>query len=247
MSWICSSCFFQNEDGDRVCTMCSEPRTETRLQGIINYERLPKPMSVEPETNQSSTASQERTNVPKSKGDMVRYVVNCPNSGTKTIVESMNITEYYCRGCGETHPIDDLIWVVEQEDEKAPSVTENKQSMFQEISHTVPKTGAFGGDHLILEDVATHYIIEVGSEGGVLGRYGTLGAAFLQNDPRGRMVSGEHCRFKFDHGRWSIEHLSRTNDTEYNGRKLEHGYEEGLRDGKVLTLANAISFNIRIF
>jgi pSer/pThr/pTyr-binding forkhead associated (FHA) protein len=61
------------------------------------------------------------------------------------------------------------------------------------------------------------------------------------------MVSGEHCRFKYEYGRWSIEHLSRTNDTVYNGRKLEHGYEEAIRDGKVITLANAIDFIVRIF
>ena len=47
--------------------------------------------------------------------------------------------------------------------------------------------------------------------------------------------------------RRDIKKYPRNEIVVYNGRKLEHGYEEAIRDGKIIILANAISFIVRIF
>ncbi len=244
MSKICKVCGWENEDGDKICAMCN-----AELDDAIVAEKntgVSSPSSDRSNEKENVTVAQIKT-VKQTEGtkqqvtsSAKRYVVNCENSRTKTVVDSPNITSYYCEGCKEEHQIDGFFWIVQEEEE--PSVA-NEQT--ENIS--VNKLESIGnGDRLILEDVDTHEKIEISSAGGTLGRYGTYGSAYLQGDPRGRMVSGEHCRFKYEYGRWSIEHLSRTNDTVYNGRKLEHGYEEGLRDGKIITLANVISFMVRI-
>lgn len=172
-----------------------------------------------------------------------KFFVNCENSRSKTYVESNDISSYYCEGCKEVHQIDGFFWIVQQETTDSDTDTSEKKS----VESAVEQSGRGNGQHLVLEDVDTHVKIEISPAGGTFGRYGTYGSAYLQSDPRGRMVSGEHCRFRYEYGRWSIEHLSRTNDTVYNGRKLEHGYEEAIRDGKIITFANAMSFIVRIF
>lgn len=247
MGIICKDCGFENEDGERYCAMCNadlsatgfkaegvKPVTSSYPQPLIENEILP--------TAQVKTAAQVNE-APKSiTTGSKKYFVTCENSRSKTYVGSDTITSYYCEGCKEEHQIDGFFWIVQEEVEhqKVSSAPDLVGAAIDQI-----KSGS--GQHLVLEDVDTHIKIEISSAGGTFGRYGTFGAAYLQSDPRGRMVSGEHCRFKYEYGRWSIEHLSRTNDTVYNGRKLEHGFEEAIRDGKIITFANAISFVVRIF
>lgn len=246
MSKVCKVCGWENEDSDKVCAMCN---TDLSDVASSNNDRIdvapsfPNPM----EEKEGMTVAQVKTVAqsenPQSKmiSNGKRFVVNCENSRTKTIVESANITSFYCEGCKEEHQIDGFFWTVQEEEGLVQAPTSTI------VETTIEQVSSGSGQHLVLEDADTHVKIEIGSEGGTLGRYGTFGASYLQSDPRGRMVSGEHCRFKYEYGRWSIEHLSRTNDTVYNGRKLEHGYEEAIRDGKIITLANAISFIVRIF
>ena len=136
----------------------------------------------------------------------------------------------------------------EQPMAEAVAVSERFPTAQPTISHTATAAQAgLMGNRLVLEDIDTGKQIEISKAGGTLGRYGTFGADYFQTDPRGGWISGEHCRITYseDTG-WMLEHLSRTNDTVYNSRKLEHGYQERLRDGKLLVLANKMTFRIRM-
>lgn len=241
MSIVCKDCGFENEDSDKHCVMCdaelfqleSNEGVGNRVDSLNLFEEKNDVMV----RHKENVVFSEKIYGEKSSGAQ-RYFVNCEISRKKTMVESAEISSYFCDGCKEEHFIDGFLWIVQEE-------------MLQELTPTIVETVTVQAknakrEKLVLETVDTHFEIEINCDGGTLGRYGTYGADYFQSDPRGRMVSGEHCRFKYEYGRWSIEHLSRTNDTVYNGRKLEHGYEEALRDGKIITLANAISFIVRI-
>ena len=60
------------------------------------------------------------------------------------------------------------------------------------------------------------------------------------------MVSSEHCRFRYENGNWIVQHISRTNDTKYCDMRLERQEERIIENGRILNLANAVSFLIRI-
>lgn len=200
MSKICRECGFENEDTERICAMCMAPLEDiSDLPQMQPETRVPTP---EPSPNAAATVPQASTGaaVPK------RYYVECQQSRKRTYVDNPSVSSYYCEGCREQHEIDGFFWTVQEEKEPlqtAAPVPENEQ--IPASPATAPNAEG-SGQYLILEDTMTHTQIEVGPEGGVLGRYGTLGATFFQNDPRGRMVSGEHCRIRYEYGRWSIEH-----------------------------------------
>lgn len=247
MSIVCKDCGFENEDGERYCAMCNADLSAT----VFKEESVKSVTSSFPQPlieNEALTVAQVKTiaqvnEAPKAiTSGSKKYFVSCENSRSKTYVESNTISSYYCEGCKEEHLIDGFFWIVQEEAE--PDNISLSQNL---VESAINQVSSRSGQHLVLEDIDTHVKIEISSTGGTFGRYGTFGSAYLQSDPRGRMVSGEHCRFKYEYGRWSIEHLSRTNDTVYNGRKLEHGFEEAIRDGKIITFANAISFIVRIF
>lgn len=246
MSIVCKECGFENEDGDKYCAMCNSDLSKL---GVVEEIKPASSVSSKAYDDretltmaQTKTIAQSEETSSVSLAGRKRFFVNCENSRTKTFVDSTDITSYYCEGCKEEHQIDNFFWSVQEEIEDE---TENIDNQSENI--IMEQINSDAGQHLVLEDVDTHLKIEISSVGGTFGRYGTYGASYLQNNPRGRMVSGEHCEFKYEYGRWSIEHLSKTNDTIYNGRKLEHGFEEALRDGKIITFANAISFIIRIY
>jgi predicted component of type VI protein secretion system len=60
------------------------------------------------------------------------------------------------------------------------------------------------------------------------------------------MVSGEHCVITNEFGNWVIRHVSKTNQTMYNNMILGANEPNLLENGKTLTLANAVSFTVRI-
>lgn len=233
MSIECKVCGYENEDDRKYCEICN-----TDLSDFMDVVEPEKSLA-EPFPQPYAEKETHKINVYGTK----KYYVSCENSRTKTYVESDSISSYYCEGCKEEHQIDGFFWIVQEELTESENITSDSHkadSVIEQVNRT-------SGQHLLLEDVDTHFKIEISSAGGTFGRYGTYGSEYLQSDPRGRMVSGEHCRFKYEYEKWTIEHLSRTNDTVYNGRKLEHGYEEAIRDGKIITFANAMSFMVRIF
>lgn len=237
MSIVCKDCGFENENGEKFCAMCNADLSSSTSNSSFPEPHEKDTMMV---AQVKTVAQTENVAIKPSTGTKI-FFVNCENARTKTIVHSANITSYFCDGCKEEHQIDGFFWIVQEEVEE--NTKEPAQSL---VTSTIEQVSSGNGQHLVLEDVDTHMKIEISTTGGTFGRYGTYGSAYLQSDPRGRMVSGEHCRFKYEYGRWSIEHLSRTNDTILDGRKLEHGLEEPIRNGKIITFANAISFKVRI-
>ena len=248
MGFICAVCGFENEDGEKKCVMCGTdlevPVTEERAMDFRDQAAVFQSQSayVESAPVQVKTVAQvqRETRADRISGTS-RYYVECQNARVKTAVPSRDITSYYCPGCKEEHPIDGFLWIVEEEQEEQTPAPAQTPSVNMQVNSE--------GEHrLILEDMDTHVTIEIDMEGGTLGRYGDYGAAYLQGIPNGRMVSGEHCRFLFDRNAdsWTILHLSRTNDTVYNNRRLEHDRPERIRNGKILVLANAVRFMIRI-
>lgn len=242
MSIICDNCGFENEDNELFCAVCNHP-----LQAETNAAPV-QPIMAEERVN---TLPQTPVKMVSPGG---KYYVICEECRGKTYVSGPDIASYFCSGCQKEQFIDGIFWSVEEEQPQeqpmaeAVAVSERFPTAQPTVSHTatVAQAGSMG-NRLVLEDIDTGKQIEISKAGGTLGRYGTFGADYFQTDPRGSWISGEHCRITYseDTG-WMLEHLSRTNDTVYNSRKLEHGYQERLRDGKLLVLANKMTFRIRM-
>ncbi len=268
MSIICKQCGYENPDGVTVCEICAEPLGDTTastpaLQSVVQSapqqsgqpvtQPVPQPISqsvmqVAPQsapaytppmasTNMDATVAQAFT-IPQNApmvDDGNEYFVMCPESQTKTILPSGSVTTFYCEGCKKQHEIDGFLWNIEKR-AKVQTVTSSNVTQAQ----SAPK-----GDNLWLEEINSHVRIDIDKSGGTLGRYGKYGAEFFQS--RGfLMVSGEHCMLSYQYGTWVLNHISRTNQTMYNNMILGANEPTVLEDGKVLTLANAVSFIVRI-
>lgn len=162
----------------------------------------------------------------------VQYYVMCPESNTKTFLADGNVKKFFCEGCKIEHEIDDFLWTIE--------TAEAGEAAEVPAEAAAPKE-----DRLWLEEVNSHFRIDIEKTGGTLGRYGTFGAQFFQSRNL-LMVSGEHCAISYEYGSWVLRHVSRTNQTKYNGAVLEANQPNLLQDGKILTLADAVSFVVRI-
>lgn len=168
----------------------------------------------------------------RAASDDVEYFVMCPESSTKTVVSGPDITTYFCQGCQTEHFVDGMIWCVES------------RSLSGDASQTAQQA-APKGDNLWLEEVNSHLRIDIAKSGGTLGRYGNFGGDFFLS--RGmNTVSGEHCLLRYEFNSWTLTHISRTNQTKYDGMIMTSNEPTLLEDGKVITLANTVSFVVRI-
>lgn len=216
MAIICKQCGHENPDGATICEICAEPLGAA----VVPEEQAPVQSTVQEMVQQSS-----------------EYFVMCPESQTKTILPSGSVTTFFCEGCKKQHEIDGFLWNIEKRENEV--VTNNVDSSMT-AQQNVPK-----GDNLWLEEVNFHVRIDIDKAGGILGRYGKYGADFFQS--RGLlMVSGEHCMITNEFGNWVLRHISKTNQTQYNNMILGANEPNLLEDGKILTLANAVSFVVHI-
>lgn len=273
MSIVCPQCKFENEDGASFCALCGSPLpfassvTPTASMSKVLAAEVQEIMRPQAGTDTPSNPVPATTAPSTSTGGSgKRYFVYCSTSNSKTYVSGPDISEYFCNGCQEEHQIDDCIWQVEEEQSEPETTATVAQTAIQpqpelrtgdfSAGTNIPTTAQSfqlhpekGAPHLFLLEMNTQQKIDISPEdGGILGRYGTVGAEIINSLPNGRMVSGEHCKFTFDSysGNWFVEHLSHTNDTIYDGQKLTHGRKFVLRKGKLLVLANAITFQIII-
>ena len=225
MGIVCKQCGYENPEGTEICEICGE---ELSLTSSTSEQ-------VQPQVNTNATqvtVAQTETQI----NDGSEYYVLCPESQTKTILPNGKVTRYFCEGCKKEHDIDGILWMIEK---KENASTDNISSVCTEEKNAVK------GDNLWLEEVNSHYRIDIDKEGGTLGRYGKYGANFFQS--RGLlMVSGEHCVITNEFGNWVIRHVSKTNQTMYNNMILGANEPNLLEDGKTLTLANAVSFIVRV-
>lgn len=218
---ICRQCGYENPEGSTVCEICAEP---LRDSGVATVEQVDV-ISPDEATADEAIADEEN-----------EYFVLCPESQTKTIVPAGNVTAFYCEGCKKQHEIDGFLWNIEKK---------TKENVTARQVNAASRATAVRGDNLWLEEVNSHVRIDIDKAGGTLGRYGKYGADFFQS--RGLlMVSGEHCSISYEFGNWVIRHMSKTNQTIYNNAILGANEPNLLEDGKVLTLANAVSFIVRI-
>lgn len=222
---ICKQCGYENPEGSQICEICAEP-----LQAESASIQQPVMQTSSVIAEQAATVIQDSAE----PGDGKEYYVLCPESQTKTIVTGGNITSFYCEGCKRQHDIDGFLWSVEM-----------KSKEISQVVDVSPSSSAVKGDSLWLEEVNSHVRIEIDKAGGTLGRYGKFGADFFQSRNM-LMVSGEHCIITYEFGNWVIRHISKTNQTMYNNMILGTNEPKLLEDGKILTLANAVSFVVRI-
>lgn len=231
MGIICKQCGYENPDGTTICEICGESLGEMAPAPQPVQQVQSTSTTIQPQGNDNNTrATAAQVEAPANDGN--EYYVLCPESQTKTILPNGKVTRYFCEGCKKEHDIDGILWMIEK---KESSVTDNPDTPKDE-----PK-----GDNLWLEEINSHYRIDIDKAGGTLGRYGKYGAEFFQS--RGLlMVSGEHCVITNEFGNWVIRHVSKTNQTMYNNMILGANEPNLLEDGKTLTLANAVSFIVRI-
>ena len=219
----CKQCGYENPQGTDFCEMCAEPL----MQMKVNIPPPSVPYSVPP---QQMTVSQTTAPIVSE----IEYFVLCPESQTKTVLPNGRVTSFLCNGCRKEHIIDGFLWQIES------------RTLKKEVPVTQPQNVPLTNEnHLYLEEVTTHFRIDIDKQGGTLGRYGKYGADFFQSRDM-RTVSGEHCMITFEHQSWVLRHISRTNQTKYNGMILSSNEPVLLENGKILTLANTVTFIVRI-
>lgn len=227
----CKQCGYENPDDAVVCEICAEPLgnagESAAVQQAVPQGNVGAPAARADAVEEAGTTAEDGN----------EYFVICPESQTKTMLPGGNVTTFYCQGCKKQHEIDGILWSIEK---RAKAQAPTFSNVTQQQQQPAPK-----GDNLWLEEINSHVRIDIDKAGGTLGRYGTYGADFFQS--RGLLVvSGEHCRISYQYGTWVLQHISRTNPTMYNNMPLTANEPIALEDGKVLTLANTVSFIVRI-
>lgn len=214
----CSQCGFENDASSEKCEICDY------ILKTVSVPDVPVQSLVKPVVQ--ATNSNEN----------FEYFVICPESNSRTTVQNESVNSYFCNGCGRNHDIDGFLWniekVLKQADEAASGGVQTQKC--------APK-----GDNLWFEELNTHFRIDIDKDGGTLGRYGKYGAKFFQ-DNRYLKVSGDHCMITYEFGNWVLRHISKTNQTKYNNMILSPNDPNLLEDGKILTLAETVSFIVRI-
>ncbi|MBQ7776626.1 MAG: FHA domain-containing protein [Lachnospiraceae bacterium] len=235
---ICKQCGYENPEGSTICEICAEDlgvQASVPVQQAVAQASAPTPQPSTPvqQPNVAATVKQEYV---QPVDDGKEYFVLCPESHAKTILPHGRVTRFFCEGCKKEHDIDGFLWVIEEKEKVAAPVGNSSAPTVQ----NVPK-----GDNLWLEELNTHFRIDIDKAGGTLGRYGKYGAQFFQS--RNLLtVSGEHCMITYEFGNWVLRHMSRTNQTIYNNMVLGANEPNLLEDGKLLVLANAVTFVVRI-
>lgn len=221
----CKQCGCENPEGSTECMVCTAPLIDV---AEVTSERRAEEPSKTPEMLRQPVSSEE--------GD-TEYFVICPESQTKTILPHGDMTSFYCEGCKKEHVIDGFLWSIEKKEKEATGAEASEKTC-----QTQPEEKS---DNLWLEEINSRFRIDIDKAGGTLGRYGKYGADFFQSR-RLLTVSGEHCMITYEYGNWVLRHISRTNQTKYNNMILGSNEPNLLEDGKVLTLANAVTFIVRI-
>lgn len=211
------------------------------------------------ETTKDSDVKQPESAETKPSGK--RYYVHCDDSQTDTYLDDPEAkydkasNTFFCKGCKKIHTIDGFFFSIQEkvessgENSSVLDKSKNIASLTNEAQSAVDvkvMKSNMSGDHVSLTcDTMNGMKITVPQEGGIIGRYGTISPDFFQNFPK---ISGEHCRiYKNEYGKWMLQHLSHTNDTEYDGILMNHEKPSVLSDGKKITLARFLTFTVHIY
>lgn len=82
---VCKQCGYENPEGSTICEICATDLTEEK-------QETPAPVKEDQPSEEEA-----------------EYFVMCPESQTKTIVKSGDMTKYYCEGCKKEHEIDGFL------------------------------------------------------------------------------------------------------------------------------------------
>ncbi len=230
MSVKCPICGYINPDGSAVCECCFAALSETEVSKPEEDHAEKKEDPAETE----ETAEQE---------DQYEYYVNCPESSTQTVLKNGEAATFFCRGCNEEHTIDGLIWRIERREKPGKTKVSSKREKptRDEVSGTVTSSEP---KRLRLKVKGSDQTIEIGPEGGTLGRAGDYGSDFFLSRNL-MMISRIHCELRFRDGNWIVIRRS-SNDTVFNNRKLEPMEPATLINGRELVLADCITFEVLI-
>ena len=231
---ICKECGYELEDDEIECPNCGEVFAESEEKNI---------KKINDDKNNKSIENNKKTE---------KMLARCNVTGFEVEINEGE-TEFYCEDCQEEHSIDGEMYIainlekeekIEERQEKRKEKKRKKREEQKEKNLKTEKKFEEESLYLLFRGNETEFI-KIPKTGGTVGRYGDYGAKFF-NERYMQTVSGEHLKIDYRGGDWIIEHLSKTNDTEVNGEKMEYGSPIIFKDGFKITLAKRIVFTVRI-
>jgi hypothetical protein len=254
---VCGNDIDESEmhEGRVTCEMCN---AELYFDFSTNeLKEVPK-QNAAPVQNTPSNQNEVKQSDSAPSGK--RYFVHCDDSQTDTFLDDPEAkydkaaNTFFCKGCKKTHTIDGFFFAIQEKAESsgvnttAADKSKNIASLTGEAQKAVDVKvlkSNMEGTHVDLICDMDNKVFSIPESGGVIGRYGTIDPDFFQHFST---ISGEHCRiFKNEYGKWMLEHLSHTNDTEYDGTVMKHGIPLVLSDGKKIRLARFLTFTVHIY
>ena len=246
---ICKECGYELEDDEIECPNCGEVFAESEEKNIKKIDDGKNNKSIE---NNKKTEKDIEKNIEKEEEKREetktgKMLARCNVTGFEVEINEGE-TEFYCEDCQEEHSIDGEMYVAInlEKEEKIEEIEEKRKKREEQKEKNLKTEKKFEEEalYLLFRGNETEFI-KIPKTGGTVGRYGDYGAKFF-NERYMQTVSGEHLKIDYRGGDWIIEHLSKTNDTEVNGEKMEYESPIILKDGFKITLAKRIVFTVRI-
>lgn len=246
---ICKECGYELEDDEIECPNCGEVFAESEEKNIKKIDDGKNNISIE---NNKKTEKDIEKNIEKEEEKREetktgKMLARCNVTGFEVEINEGE-TEFYCEDCQEEHSIDGEMYIAInlEKEEKIEEIEEKRKEREGQKEKNLKTEKKFEEEalYLLFRGNETEFI-KIPKTGGTVGRYGDYGAKFF-NERYMQTVSGEHLKIDYRGGDWIIEHLSKTNDTEVNGEKMEYESPIILKDGFKITLAKRIVFTVRI-
>ena len=246
---ICKECGYELEDDEIECPNCGEVFAESEEKNIKKIDDGKNNISIE---NNKKTEKDIEKNIEKEEEKREetktgKMLARCNVTGFEVEINEGE-TEFYCEDCQEEHSIDGEMYVAInlEKEEKIEEIEEKRKKREEQKEKNLKTEKKFEEEslYLLFRGNETEFI-KIPKTGGTVGRYGDYGAKFF-NERYMQTVSGEHLKIDYRGGDWIIEHLSKTNDTEVNGEKMEYESPIILKDGFKIILAKRIVFTVRI-
>ncbi len=231
----CQYCGSEIEDTDKGCPICCDTNLteEETVKGKVEKENE--------KTNEEGLENDESSNKKE------KWIAECME-GHKTEIDKDD-KEFYCEECEENYIIrDDGIC------KKYPKnqATDVKDDLNSDEKTNITNERAILSEKQKNEELISliwknnkNEVIKIPKKGGTIGRDGDYGSS-LFNRYYMNTISRQHIKIEFKGGDWVISHLSKVNDTEINGKKLEHDSFLILKNNDEITLAKKISFRVEI-
>lgn len=244
---ICKECGYELEDDEIECPNCGEVFAESEEKNIKKIDDDKNNKKTEKDIEKNIEKEEEKREETKSQSKTGKMLARCNVTGFEVEINEGE-TEFYCEDCQEEHSIDGEMYVAInlEKEEKIEEIEEKRKKREEQKEKNLKTEKKFEEEslYLLFRGNETEFI-KIPKTGGTVGRYGDYGAKFF-NERYMQTVSGEHLKIDYRGGDWIIEHLSKTNDTEVNGEKMEYESPIILKDGFKITLAKRIVFTVRI-